>query len=128
MPRLIIPVQPATTIPRSSSNQPRCLVIPHTYLEHSLSVLRTRLKTPASLRQANPLPEHFPFITISRETGAGTTSLGQQLVPLLNQEIDCDSQGWVFLDKDLLTQALRHERVGSLSAGSSPASSRAAIS
>jgi cytidylate kinase len=50
-------------------------------------------------------------MTISRETGAGATSLGQQLVPMLNQELDVDGQGWVFLDKNLLTQALLHHQL-----------------
>ena len=32
---------------------------------------------------------------------------------MLNQEIDSDRQGWVFLDKDLLTQALLHHQLPS---------------
>lgn len=86
-------------------------MIPHTYLEHTLSVLRTRLKTHGSLQPGSSFREHVPFITLSRETAAGATTIGQQLVPLLNQEIENDAQGWVFLDKDLLTQALLHHQL-----------------
>lgn len=86
-------------------------MIPHTYLDHSLSVLHTRLTNPSRLGPLGPRSEMNPFITISRETGAGATTLGQQLIPLLNQEVDIGSNGWVFLDKDLLTQALLHHQL-----------------
>jgi cytidylate kinase len=86
-------------------------MIPHTYLEHSLSVLRARLTNPAHSISRGARNEPKPFITISRETGAGATSLGQQLVPLLNQEISADNSGWVFLDRDLLAQALHHNQL-----------------
>lgn len=86
-------------------------MIPHTYLEHTLSVLHTRLKVPGSLQPGSSFREHSPFITLSRETAAGATTVGQQLVTLLNQEIESDAQGWVFLDKDLLTQALLHHQL-----------------
>ena len=84
---------------------------PHTYLEHSLSVLRARLSHPANPFLRGTPTEPVPFITISRETGAGASSLGQQLVPMLNQELDAGANGWVFLDKDLLTQALLHHQL-----------------
>lgn len=86
-------------------------MIPHTYLEHSLSVLHTRLTHPARALAPGSHSEPKPFITISRETGAGATSLGQQLVPLLNQDLREDNSGWVFLDRDLLTQALHHNQL-----------------
>jgi len=86
-------------------------MIPHTYLEHSLSVLQARLSNPSRFNPIGPRSALKPFITISRETGAGATSLGQQLVPLLNQELEVGSNGWVFLDKDLLTQALLHNQL-----------------
>ena len=84
---------------------------PHTYLEHSLSVLHARLASPANPYSPGTPTEPVPFITISRETGAGATSLGKQLVPLLNQELDAGANGWIFLDKDLLTQALLHHQL-----------------
>jgi cytidylate kinase len=86
-------------------------MIPHTYLEHTLSVLRTRLKTTGSHQPGSAFREHNPFITLSRETAAGATTIGQELVTLLNQEIESDAQGWMFLDKDLLTQALLHHQL-----------------
>lgn len=83
----------------------------HAYLQHSLSVLQARLTHPANRVAPLPRDEAKPFITISRETGAGATSVGQQLVPLLNQELNVGENGWVFLDKDLLTQALLHHQL-----------------
>lgn len=86
-------------------------MIPHTYLEHSLSVLRTRLKTPRAITSGHFPREPIPFITISRETAAGASAVGQLLVTLLNQEIETDAHGWVLLDKDLLTHALQHNQL-----------------
>lgn len=84
---------------------------PHTYLEHSLSVLHARLKNPSQFQSAAASGEFHPFITLSRETGAGATTLGQQLVLRLNQDLGIGGDGWVFLDKDLLTQALLHHQL-----------------
>ena len=84
---------------------------PHTYLEHSLSVLNTRLSARSRSNPVGPSGELHPFITISRETGAGATTLGQQLVLRLNEGTGDDGQSWVFLDRDLLTQALLHHRL-----------------
>lgn len=84
---------------------------PHTYLEHSLSVLHARLKSPSQFQPPASSEAIRPFITLSRETGAGATTLGQQLVLRLNQDFGADGQGWVFLDKDLLTQALLHHQL-----------------
>jgi cytidylate kinase len=47
-----------------------------------------------------------PFITLGRETGAGATTTGLALVPLLDQAFKEQGQGWVFLDKNLLAHAL----------------------
>lgn len=84
---------------------------PHTYLEHTLSVLHTRLSSRPASAPVGPCGELHPFITLSRETGAGATTLGQQLVLRLNQEYGDDGQSWVFLDRDLLTQALLHHQL-----------------
>ena len=86
-------------------------MISHTYLTQSLSVLRTRLSDPAHSFPHGPRSEINPFITISRETGAGATSLGQHLVPLLNQEVEVGNGGWVFLGRDLLKNALLHHQL-----------------
>lgn len=76
----------------------------HTYLENGLSVLHARLRTP----RASASPDFHPFVTLSRESGAGATTVGQALVPLLDREFHTDGAGWVLLDRDLLDHALKH--------------------
>ena len=77
----------------------------HAYLEQGLAVLETRLKIPQS-GQIGRAPEARPFITLGRETGAGATTTGQLLVPLLDQALGEKGQGWIFLDKNLLAHVL----------------------
>lgn len=86
-------------------------MIPHTYLEHGLSILHTRLQHPSQPSPTGPRVEIHPFITVSRETGAGATTLGQLLLPLLDRELGSEGHDWVLLDKDLLTQALTHHHL-----------------
>jgi len=86
-------------------------MIPHTYLEHGLSILHTRLQHPSQTAPTGPRVELHPFITLSRETGAGATTIGQLLLPLLDRELRRESHPWVLLDKDLLTQALTHHHL-----------------
>lgn len=81
---------------------------PHTYLEHGLSVLHARLRTPRTAAGPASPAEIHPFITLSRETGAGATTLGRELVPLLDRDFHGDEARWVLLDRDLLDQALKH--------------------
>lgn len=84
---------------------------PHTYLDQGLSVLHARLRTPrASANLASPAALH-PFVTLSRETGAGATTVGQELVPLLDRDFADEGTRWVLLDRDLLDQALKHHRL-----------------
>ncbi|HZP59641.1 MAG TPA: cytidylate kinase-like family protein [Opitutaceae bacterium] len=78
----------------------------HAYLDQGLTILNTRLN-------AAPPPQKFsqqhranPFITISRETGAGAATLGRLLLPMLNETLGQEGQGWMFLDKDLLRHLL----------------------
>lgn len=82
---------------------------PHTYLEHGITVLQARLRTPRA-SHATATDVH-PFITLSRETGAGGTSLGDALVPLLDRDFAGDEGSWVFLDRDLLQRALTQHRL-----------------
>ena len=86
-------------------------MIHHTYLEHGLSILHTRLQPPSHPRPTGPRVEVHPFITLSRETGAGATTIGQLLLPLLDRELGTAGHDWVLLDKDLLTQALTHHHL-----------------
>ena len=78
----------------------------HAYLEQGLSVLEARLKIPQPLGQIGRALEARPFITLGHETGAGATTIGQLLVPLLDQSLGEKGQGWIFLDKNLLAYAL----------------------
>jgi cytidylate kinase len=76
-----------------------------TYLERGLSVLEARLQNPQAGLTSH-VTDARPFITVSRETGAGATTLGKLLIPLLDETFGEPGQGWVFLDKNLLVQAL----------------------
>jgi len=79
---------------------------PHQYLEQGLTVFEARLRNPAESPAPHPGAAIRPFITISRETGAGATTLGQRLLPLLDQRFGSAEQPWMLLDKNLLTHAL----------------------
>lgn len=85
-------------------------MVPHTYLEHGLSVLHARLRTPMAPASSGPHADIRPFVTLSRETGAGATTLGRELVPFLARHFGNGGASWIFLDRDLLTHALtRHQ-------------------
>lgn len=75
------------------------------HVETGLSVLEARLQNPQP-GVVRPTTEVRPFITLGRETGAGATTTGQALVPLLDRAFKEQGQGWVFLDKNLLAHAL----------------------
>lgn len=79
---------------------------PHTYLDQGLSVLHARLRTPQPAPVSGVRNEIRPFVTLSRETAAGATTLGRELTPLLDREFGGGEHAWVFLDRDLLTHAL----------------------
>lgn len=78
----------------------------HPYLQHGLTILHARMKSPEHHIPTAPLAAVQPFLTISRETCAGATTLGQHLLPLLEEHFSGDGRSWMFLDKDLLNQAL----------------------
>lgn len=78
----------------------------HFYLEHGLTIFEAKLQSPRQADPAGPGSEIRPFITISRETGAGATTLGLLLLPLLNERLGEEGRRWVFLDKNLLPHAL----------------------
>ncbi len=77
-----------------------------TYLERGLTVLEARLQASQPAQAHIPVAGGEPFVTLGRETGAGATTVGQLLVPLLDQAFGAEGQGWVFLDKNLLARAL----------------------
>lgn len=76
----------------------------HPYLHHGLTILHARLQSPRI--SANHSGPPRPFLTISRETCAGATTLGQHLLPLLDAQMGEEGRSWMFLDKDLIQQAL----------------------
>ena len=79
---------------------------PHTYLDHGVTILQARLKSSGAQSHAAVHTNIHPFITISREACAGATTLGQHLIPLLDQQLGEEGRSWMFLDKDLISHAL----------------------
>lgn len=75
------------------------------HIETGLSVLEARLQNPQPGTVRRPAAVR-PFVTLGTETGAGATTTGQALVPLLDQAFKEPGEGWVFLDKNLLAHAL----------------------
>ena len=78
----------------------------HPYLDQGIKILKTRLHSTSVIPPAGANSSCCPFITISREAGAGATVLGQQLVPLLNEQMIEEGRSWIFFDEDLITHAL----------------------
>lgn len=83
----------------------------HPYLQHGLTILHARLKTPQASFAALTGSAPRPFITLSRETCAGATTLGKHLLPLLDAQLSEEGRSWMFLDKDLLHHALNHHNL-----------------
>jgi cytidylate kinase len=82
----------------------------HAYLEHGMTILKTRLEGPTANPGADLSNAVRPFLTLSREVCAGATTLGRLLLPRLNAEFGEAGEEWVLLDKDLVTYALtRHD-------------------
>jgi hypothetical protein len=83
----------------------------HPYLQHGLTILHARLKSPHGSFAALTGSQPRPFITLSRETCAGATTLGKHLLPMLDANLGEDGRSWMFLDKDLLHHALNHQHL-----------------
>lgn len=83
----------------------------HTYLDHGMTILNARLQTPHSRAPMDATAAHHPFITISREACAGATTLGEQLVPLLDAQLGQEGRKWIFLDRNLITYALTQHQL-----------------
>jgi Cytidylate kinase-like family len=81
-------------------------MIPHTYLDHGITILHTKLHSSENPFGRSIRPKQRPFLTISREACAGATTLGRHLLPLLDREMGEEGRSWMFLEKDLLTYAL----------------------
>ncbi len=83
----------------------------HPNIERGAAVLEARLKnSPLAGQTAHPMVSR-PFITLSRETGAGATTLGEMLVPLLDAAVGEPGHGWVFMDKNLIAHALAQQNL-----------------
>lgn len=82
-------------------------MITHSYLENGIAILKARLAKPGTAGYSAASAVR-PFITLSRESCAGATTLGRMLVPRLDAEFGEDDQGWMLLDKELLNFALEH--------------------
>lgn len=83
----------------------------HPFLQQGLSIFNAQLK-PSTQRFASPHSGTvYPFLTISRETCAGATTLGKHLLPLLNEQMGEEERSWMFLDKNLINHALTHHHL-----------------
>lgn len=85
----------------------------HPYLEQGLAILQARLSSPrgALERRRHLPPATSPFVTVSRESGAGGSTLGRLLLPLLDEKLGGDGQPWMLLDRNLLSHALTQHRL-----------------
>jgi cytidylate kinase len=82
-------------------------MITHSYLENGIAILKSRLATPAPA--GYPAASSVrPFVTLSRESCSGATTLGRMLIPRLDAEFGEEGQGWMLLDRELLNFALEH--------------------
>ena len=84
---------------------------PNTTLDFGLKVLQTRLR-PVSAAPLAATAGPPPFLTLSRETGAGAATLGHHLLASLETEAGGHpAEHWALFDKDLLTCALRQQQL-----------------
>ncbi len=77
----------------------------HLHIETGLSVLEARLRTTREI-QARRSAAARPFVTFGHETAAGASTVGRQLVSLLDQSFHEEGHGWIFFDKNLLAHVL----------------------
>lgn len=81
-------------------------------LEQQLAAVDAQLRS--NLYPDAELPvRNAPFVTLSRETGAGAATVGRMLVNALNSMPRGESPPWVFFDKNLLSRALEHQQLPS---------------
>jgi cytidylate kinase len=85
-------------------------MITHSYLDNGMAILKTRLTGPVT-GSPSAGPAVSPFITLSRESGAGATTLGRMLLSRLDAEFGWADHGWLLLDKDLVNFVLEHDEL-----------------
>jgi len=78
----------------------------HTYLDKGLTIFQTRFQEPMAPATSPAALDAPPFITISREACAGATTLGQVLLPMLDEGFGEEGRSWMLLDRNLLNYAL----------------------
>jgi cytidylate kinase len=78
----------------------------HPYLHQGLTILHAQLRPSPAFSLKPAAHDVHPFITLSHETCAGATTLGEHLLPLLNEHSHEEGRSWMFLDKDLINRAL----------------------
>ena len=83
----------------------------HPFLHQGLSILQAQLKPSTQRFATHHSGTACPFLTISRESCAGATTLGKNLVPLLNDQMGEEDRSWMFLDKNLINHALTHHHL-----------------
>jgi cytidylate kinase len=85
-------------------------------MEHNTSLDIFRKYFERQLEQARKTLEksdhhHYPFITISRLTGAGGVSFPEKLVHHLNEKDSKTEHGWMFFDKNILEMVLEEHNL-----------------
>ena len=56
-------------------------------------------------------PQHKPFVTISRQAGAGAETVAQLLAAKLNAKCGKDEQPWIVFDKNLIGKVLEDQNL-----------------
>ena len=62
-------------------------------------------------RAAAGVPQHQPFVTISRQAGAGAETVAQLLAAKLNAKCGKDEQPWIVFDKNLIGKVLEDQNL-----------------
>ena len=93
---------------------------PHSYLEHGITILQTRLQDPGILSRTPFQPAVQPFLSVSRQTCAGGTTVSQEVLRLLNGLEGAERSSWALLNKDLLFRALQEHHLPERLAGFLP--------
>lgn len=78
------------------------------------SYIVSQLKSPDEIIRQTENKATRPFVTISRETGAGGTSVGEKLVNFLNDR-DTETEGkWDLFDKNLIEKVIEEHHLPEL--------------
>jgi cytidylate kinase len=62
-------------------------------------------------RAAAGVVQHLPFVTISRQAGAGAETVAQLLAAKLNAKCGKDEQPWIVFDKNLIGKVLEDQHL-----------------